>query len=183
VGRMVEKKAPLQLIMAYANIHQQRPDTELVMIGDGPLRAAAESLANSLALPVVFTGALPSEQVLQHLHQARVFCLPSITSANGDAEGLPISIIEALACGVPAVTSARGGVNEAVIDGHNGYTVPENDPDVMAERLLALLQNDAVAEQMSQQARHTVLEQFDLSACTSRLEAHYLASLNATTTS
>lgn len=108
VGRMVEKKAPLLMIRAYAEVRKQVPDAELVMIGTGPLLEDALQLAQELALPVDFMGARTSDEVLEQIHQARVFCLPSITAENGDAEGLPISILEAQACRVPAVTSANG---------------------------------------------------------------------------
>lgn len=140
VGRMVEKKAPLLMVRAYAEVRKQVPDAELVMIGTGPLLEDAKRLAQELDVPVEFLGARSSDEVLAQLHQARVFCLPSITAENGDAEGLPISILEAQACGVPVITSARGG-NEGIIKSGTGEFFPENDFDSAAALLKEYLGN------------------------------------------
>ncbi|MEJ0063693.1 MAG: glycosyltransferase [Alphaproteobacteria bacterium] len=64
--------------------------------------------------PLTFTGSMSSDDVKRQLDEARIFCLPSVTAKNGDAEGLPIVILEAQACGVPVVTSAKGGATEAL---------------------------------------------------------------------
>lgn len=152
VGRMVEKKAPLLLIQAFAQVVQSIPDAELVMVGDGPLKQQAERLAQDLGLTVNFTGALSSEQVLAQIHEARLFCLPSITAQNGDAEGLPISILEALACGVPIVTSASGAVNEAVLHENNGVCFKENDLEALSAGLYQLLSDDEIILKLSRSA-------------------------------
>lgn len=127
VGRMVEKKGPSILIQAFAAVRRQVPDAELVMIGDGPLLPACRSLAASLQVPVQFLAAVQNSRVQQEMRQTRVFCLPSITAANGDAEGLGMAILEAQAAGVPVVTSARGGAAEAIEDGVTGYAFAESD--------------------------------------------------------
>src|SRR5699024_5679577 len=112
VGRMVEKKAPQLLVRAFAQARKNVEDAELVMIGDGPLLEETRALAVHLGAPVTFLGTCPHSEVQKQLHQARVMCLPSVTAENGDAEGLPTVIVEAQACGVPVVTSARGGATE-----------------------------------------------------------------------
>lgn len=140
VGRMVEKKAPLLMIRAFAEVRRQIPDAELVMIGGGPLLEDARKLAQTLGVSVEFMGVQNSDCVFAQLHQARVFCLPSVTATNGDAEGLPISILEAQACGVPVVTSARGG-NEGITDQMTGIYVAENDLKGLTDALVALIQD------------------------------------------
>jgi glycosyltransferase involved in cell wall biosynthesis len=173
VGRMVEKKGPLILINAFAKIHAQSPDTELVMVGDGPLKDKAIQRAQQLHLNVTFTGALPSHEVRAQLQQARVFCLPSVTAANGDAEGLPIAILEAQSCGVPVITSARGAVQEAVLNRVNGYCVPENDTNQLAASLLELLSNENQLLEFSRAGiTHTQMK-FDINSCTQQLENLY----------
>jgi glycosyltransferase involved in cell wall biosynthesis len=77
-----------------------------------------------------------------------VFCLPSVTASNGDAEGLPTVLLEAQACGVPVVTSALGG-KEGVVDGVTGFIFPEKDVKALADRLGDLLGNDDLAARMS----------------------------------
>lgn len=149
VGRMVEKKAPLLLIRAFAKLKKQTPDAELVMIGDGPLKNDAQKLAQALAVEINFKGALTSEQVLEELHQAQVFCLPSITAENGDAEGLPISILEAQACGIPVVTTLHSGNPEGIQPNLTGFTVVENDIESLANALTQILSDKQLLQDMS----------------------------------
>lgn len=139
VGRLVEKKAPLVLLRAFAHLARVVPAARLVMIGDGPFRTAAGQLARDAALPVTFTRTLDPPQVSSYLAQTRVFCLPRATAANADAEGLPISLLEAQASGVPVVTTAHGGNPEAVDAGCSGFIVPEGDREALAARLICAL--------------------------------------------
>lgn len=173
VGRMVEKKGGEYLIRAFAKVRTQLPEAELVMVGDGRLRGRLESLAAELKVPVTFAGVLSSEQIRQQLHATRVFCSPSITADNGDAEGLPIVILEAQACGVPVVTSARGGAHEGIVHGVTGYGFEEKDIDSLSHYLLQLLRDDALAASMSRAARRNIEENFELKSCTSKLEELY----------
>lgn len=152
VGRMVEKKAPLLLIQAFAQVIQSIPDAELVMVGDGPLKQQAEFLAKELGVTVHFTGALSSDEVLAHIHEARLFCLPSITAENGDAEGLPISIVEAQACGVPVVTTLHSGNPEGIQHSSTGFAVPEMDISALANAIKQLLLDEKLLATMSQLA-------------------------------
>ena len=173
VGRMVEKKGGEYLVRAFAKVRAQLPAAELVMVGGGRLRPKLESLASELSVPVTFAGVLSSEQIKEHLHATRVFCSPSVTADNGDAEGLPIVILEAQACGVPVVTSARGGAQEGIVHGTTGYAFPEKDVDCLSEHLLQLLRDDRLAASMSRAARLNVEENFGLRSCTSKLEDLY----------
>ena len=123
---MVEKKGANILIEAFARVRKQIENAELVMVGDGPLLAEFKQLAQQLRVPVTFTGTLSSDQVKQQIDEARVFCLPSVTATNGDAEGFGLVLLEAQACGVPVVTSARGGATEGIKDGVTGCAFPES---------------------------------------------------------
>jgi len=172
VGRFVEKKGGEYLLHAFAKVREQAPEAELVMVGDGPLLGRLKNLAQELHVPVNFLGKLGSTQVIEQIHQARIFCLPSVTAQNGDAEGLPISLLEAQACGVPVVTSGRG-VDEAVLNGTTGYTFPERDVEALTEHLIELLRNDAVAERMSLAAPRFMAQSFDIRRCTQALEGLY----------
>ncbi len=178
-GRMVEKKAPLLLVRAFSNVKKRIPKAELVMVGDGPLLDETKALARSLGVDVDFMGAQKQEEVRSQLGKARVFCLPSVTAANGDAEGLPIAILEAAACGVPVVTSALGGADEGVVDGETGYCFDENDEVACASALCTILENDELAGMMSLRARAHVVEKFDITRCTERLNELYQSSLDA----
>ena len=173
VGRMVEKKGADILIKAFARIRQQVCDAELVVIGDGPLMTEHVKLAGSLNAPVTFMGAQSSDAVKRQIDEARVFCLPSITASNGDAEGLPMVLLEAQACGVPVVTSARGGATEGIIDHVTGFAFPERDAESLEDCLLRLLRDDGLVNRMSDAGRRHVTARFDLQRCTRELEEFY----------
>lgn len=170
VGRMVEKKAPLLLIRAFSEVRKNIPDAGLVMIGDGPLLKGARQLAQVLDVPVEFLGAQDTDAVLAQLHLARVLCLPSVTSENGDAEGFGLVILEAQACGVPAVTSALGGAAEGVLHRHTGYIFDEHDIHAMVQGLLTFISTDAALMTPSTAAMQYVQARFDVRDCSECLE-------------
>jgi glycosyltransferase involved in cell wall biosynthesis len=180
VGRLVEKKGATHLIEAFASVTRALPDAELVIVGDGPLRSQLDEQAHTIPAHISFLGALNSDQVKLQMDQARVFCLPSITANNGDAEGLPIVILEAQACGLPVVTSARGAVGEAVVKGESGFTFPERDSKRLARLLTSLLTDDALAETYSHSTRQYVASHFELTHSTTLLEQTYEAITRST---
>jgi glycosyltransferase involved in cell wall biosynthesis len=177
VGRLVEKKGGELLLRAFARVRHAVPAAELVMAGDGPLAARFREVATRERIPVQFLGSVSSVEIKRQIDAARVFCLPSITAANGDAEGLPISILEAQACGVPVVTSARGGVTEGIIPGATGFAFDEGDAATLAARLIELLSDDALATAMSVAGPRFIAEKFDIVSCTRGLEDLYDAQL------
>jgi glycosyltransferase involved in cell wall biosynthesis len=177
VGRMVEKKAPTLLIQAFAEARRSVPDAELVMIGDGPLLIEATTLAKDLGVPVSFMGACPSSIVVEQLHKARVFCLPSITAANGDAEGLPISLLEAQACGVPCITTREAGGEEA-LPSSGGLLVPAGSAQSLAAALAHALTDTDFMEAAPGHALKWVRDRLSLRENALALQAIYEATAN-----
>jgi glycosyltransferase involved in cell wall biosynthesis len=173
VGRLVEKKGCGYLLRAMEIVKARIPDAELTVVGDGPLRSDLERLSSGLGLSTRFLGALSPTLVKAEMDTARVFCLPSVTAANGDAEGLPIAILEAQACGIPVITSARGGATESIEDGKTGLTFPEGNVATLASGIATLLQDDTFAEAFARRAPRFVAERFDIRACTEELERLY----------
>jgi glycosyltransferase involved in cell wall biosynthesis len=173
VGRLVEKKGGEYLIRAFARTRAEVPSAELTFAGDGPLRSAMVRLAAELNVPVKFLGSLSSSNVKEQLDRARVLCLPSVTATNGDAEGFGIALLEAQACGVPVITSARGGAQEGIIDGITGFAFKEKDVGALSEHLTRVLRDDELAASMSGAARRFVEDRFDLRQCTRSLEQLY----------
>lgn len=172
VGRLVEKKGLEYLIRAFAEIQAQVSDAELVIIGDGPQRQPLQALARHLNVRADFRGVLPGEEIAKALSETRVFCLPGITAANGDAEGLPTVIVEAMSCGVPVVTSANGA-DEAVIDRQTGYIFPPRDGEAMVDHIVAILTDDTLAQSLAENARRHAAANFAIATCTTRLEGTY----------
>lgn len=175
VARLVEKKGTADLLRALAIVRRAAPDAELVIIGDGPLRAALRDLAARLGVSagVRFLGVQGHDETLRWLRRSRVLCLPSVTAPSGDQEGLGMVLLEAGACGRPVVGTRHGGIPEAVLDGSTGFLVPERDPAALAERLLALLGDPRLCERFGRAGRELVLERFNLRRQTDKLESLY----------
>jgi glycosyltransferase involved in cell wall biosynthesis len=173
VGRLVEKKGCEYLLRAMPAIRSQVPDAELTIVGDGPLRPALEALGRELGVNAIFKGVLSPAEVKNELDAARVFCLPSITAANGDAEGLAIVLLEAQAKGVPVVTSARGGRSEGIVHGETGFAFAERDTRELANALAKILSDDGLAESMAAAGPLLISQRFDINRCTEHLESYY----------
>ncbi|WP_323991547.1 glycosyltransferase [Nguyenibacter sp. L1] len=172
LGRLVEKKGCRFLIDAFHQVRAALPEARLIVAGDGPERALLEERA-ALIGNVTFTGAVPRERVIALMGEARVFCLPSVTARSGDAEGLPLVLLEAQASGVPVVTSARGGVTEGIADGETGFAFAEGDVATLRDRLLDVLTDDALADRMGAAGRRFVQKNHDIRICTNALEDLY----------
>jgi glycosyltransferase involved in cell wall biosynthesis len=175
VGRLVEKKGAGLLLQALAD--PRLAGAGAVIVGDGPLRAALQAQARELRVDARFTGALSHEQVLAEMATARVYCLPSVTAANGDAEGLNTTVMEAQAAGLPVVTSARASTTEGMRDGVTGIAFAEHDVPALAAALQRLLGDEALAQRMGDAGVRFVAEHFDLRHCTAALESLYDAAV------
>ncbi|MBV1824431.1 glycosyltransferase [Komagataeibacter oboediens] len=171
-GRLVEKKGCRYLIEAFRIVRDRLPAAKLIIAGDGPERPMLTRLAEGLD-GVSFYGRYSASEMQPLLEQARVFCLPSVTAANGDAEGMGLVLLEAQACGVPVVTSARGGATEGIVDGTTGFAFAEGDVAMLAARLLDLLRDDDLAARMSAAGPEFVARQHDLAHWAATLEKIY----------
>lgn len=173
VGRFVEKKAPQCTIEAFARISSRHPAARLEMVGDGPLLAACRTLAAALGVHdrVIFHGSRDHTFVHAAMARAAVFVQHSVTAPNGDTEGLPVAILEAMACGLPVVATLHAGIPEAVVEGDNGYLVPELDVQRMADAIDAVLSNAALRERMGRTARSRARAHFSAERQISRLRA------------
>ncbi len=137
VGRLVEKKGFEHLIRAM-RIAGDRSVFRARFIGDGPLRASLEALtvASGLSDRVEFLGWCSGGEVSRLMSEADLFVAPSVTAADGDMEGMPLVISEALATGLPVIGSRHSGIPEVVLDGENGLVVEERDVQGLASGLI-----------------------------------------------
>jgi len=131
---------------------------------DGPGRAALESLARELDLrdEVTFLGARPNVEVFQQMASARVIAAPSIVTPEGDMDGLPNVILEAMSMARPVVGSRISGISEVVIPGETGFLSDPGDAEQLAAKLGVLLEDLALAQALGRNARALVVEQFDV---------------------
>jgi colanic acid/amylovoran biosynthesis glycosyltransferase len=173
VAPLVEKKGCEYLIQAMAKLQAVMPEVELVIIGDGQLRAALEHSARSSLFKYKFLGVQPPEVIKHWMNLAKVFCAPSITTASGDSEGLPKVIIEAQAMGLPVVASVHGGIPEGVIHRKTGFLAAEGDSQALAKYILLLLINPQRWQSFSSNARKHINVQFNLNQQTRLLEDIY----------
>jgi colanic acid/amylovoran/stewartan biosynthesis glycosyltransferase WcaL/AmsK/CpsK len=175
VARLVEKKGIEYALQAVARVRQAHPNLQYHIVGDGPLRAALTKLAGLLGLQevAVFHGAKDSRFVQQRMAEADVFLLPSVTAADGDQEGTPVSLIEAQATGLPVLSTLHSGIPEVVLDGGSGFLVRERDVEGLADRLLYLIEHPEVCRTMGARGRQHVEEQFDLPKLNQDLVALY----------
>jgi colanic acid/amylovoran biosynthesis glycosyltransferase len=164
VARLVEKKGIEYALKAVARLRQSHPNLRYDIIGDGPLQPALTKLSGQLGLHevAVFHGAKDSRFVRQRIAEAHVFVLPSVTAADGDQEGTPVSLMEAQAAGLPVVSTLHSGIPEVVLDGASGFLVPERDVAVLADRLLYLVEHPKECQEMGARGRQRMQEQFDL---------------------
>jgi colanic acid/amylovoran biosynthesis glycosyltransferase len=173
VGRLVEKKGCEYLLRAMQLVQQVHRQCELTIIGDGPLRPSLEALARQLNICCRFRGTQPAEAIREALQKTQVFCVPSVTAANGDSEGLGMVFAEAQWMGVPVVSTTHGGIPEVVCNGNTGLLVPERDHEALADALCLLMDNRDVWQRLHRAAPRHIEQHFDLQTQTELLEEIY----------
>jgi glycosyltransferase involved in cell wall biosynthesis len=161
------------LLAAAARLCRAGRRFTLRILGDGPLRAELEAQVRSLGVGacVRFEGAADRAAVARALRGAAVFALPCVTR-NGGArhDGLPVALLEAMACALPVVTTPVGGIPE-VVSTENGVLVPPGDDAALALALAALLGDEALCRRLGATARATILERHEARAAAARLAA------------
>jgi colanic acid/amylovoran biosynthesis glycosyltransferase len=175
VARLVEKKGTEDLLRAFREVLRVIPTAQLVVVGDGPLEGTLRALSIELGVykSVDFRGTLPREQSIDAIRKGAVFCLPSVTGTNGDQEGLPQVILEAGALGRPVVATYHSGIPEGVAESDSAILVPERSPAQLADALIAVLSDFALAGKMGAFGRQFVVKNFDLKQQTKKLENLY----------
>ena len=173
VGRLVEKKGCEYLLRAMQLVQRAHPHCELTVIGDGPLRPSLEALAGQLRIRCQFRGAQPTAIVREALRTAKLFCVPSVTAANGDSEGFGMVFAEAQAMGIPVVSTIHGGIPEVVLNRVTGLLSPERDYESLASALSSLLSDEELWQNFHHAALERIEQYFDLATQTVLLETIY----------
>lgn len=164
VGRLVEKKGHEYAIRAIKKLIEADIDIEYVIIGDGPLRRYLEEVVLDLGIydEVVFTGEVTESELLKYYKESHILVLPSVTASSGDMEGIPMVIMEAMAMGMPIVSTFHSGIPELVQDGVTGYLVPERDVGKLADVMKTLIAESAQWKMMGEAGRNKVVNDFNL---------------------
>lgn len=175
VARLTEKKGTADLISAFSRISTEFVDTNLLIVGDGPLRGDLEKQVYELNLQhrVQFCGMLPADEVRKLVASSAVFALPSVTAANGDKEGLPIALLEAMSLGTPVVSTRHSGIPEAVVDNSVGILSAEHDVLALSNSLREFLTDPHAAREIGANAAELVRQRFNIAKQTALLEEIY----------
>lgn len=141
VGRLAEKKGVQYLLPAFANLHERRPDIRLTIGGDGPMLGELKDQADKLRIgdAVEFPGFVSGDTKQSLIASADVYAVPSIITRSGDAEGLPVSLMEGLSHGRICVATFESGADDILTDGKDGFLIPEKDVDTLEQALEKVL--------------------------------------------
>jgi glycosyltransferase involved in cell wall biosynthesis len=163
VARLVEKKGIGVLIAACRELKERGRSFRCDVIGEGRLRPALEALIrqHQLGEVVQLRGAATHEVVREHYRAAHAFVLPCVVAEDGDRDGLPVSLLEAMACGLAVVTTPVTGIPEVLRDGENGLLVPPGDPAALADAIARLMDDPALAHRLGAKARPVIAAGFD----------------------
>ncbi len=167
VGRLVEKKGYPVLLDALARAIAAGHMVSLTIVGTGAERRRVEDLTQDLGLgaSVQMAGALTQQQVALALGEADAFVQASVVLADGDRDGIPNALLEAMAAGLPVVASSVGGIPEVVTDGVTGLLVPSGDPGALAAALGRLTRDPGLRARLGDRARAHALASLDRVAC------------------
>jgi colanic acid/amylovoran biosynthesis glycosyltransferase len=182
IARLTEKKGHKYLIESFSNIVKVRPNTELLIIGEGRLKDMLQKQISDLNLQdkAKILDFISFRDVADILYNHHIFCLPSITAANGDQEGIPNVLKEACATGMPVVSTYHAGIPLLIKDGKNGFLVKEKDTAQLTDRLLFLVDHPEIWESMGQWGRNHVEENFERFKQAKKVEKLYSDVLKST---
>jgi glycosyltransferase involved in cell wall biosynthesis len=174
-GRFVEKKGFELGIEAFCRATKDHKRAQLRIIGDGRLRKRLQKKVKDLKMEenVRFLGFLPNRLVLQEMDEASLLLSPSLTTKDGDKEGMPNVIKEAMAAGLPVISTLHGGIPEIVEDGVSGFLVKERDIEGLSDRLSLLLSDPDMRRRMGQRGREIAYRRLDIHQQVRRLEEIY----------
>ena len=175
VGRLVEKKGIEFGLKAVANLAARGLTLRYEIVGDGPLRGRLEALARELGIAdrVHFHGALIHDDVVRKMKSCDVLLAPSVTDAQGEQEGIPVTLMEAMASGVPVVSSRHSGIPELVEDGVSGLLAGERDVGELGLALATLLNSPERRRKVGAAARKRVVADFNTKKLNRRLDQYY----------
>ncbi|WP_254813822.1 glycosyltransferase family 4 protein [Rhodovulum sp. ES.010] len=183
-GRLVEKKGFPVLIRACEILKGRGVDFTCTIGGSGPDEAAlrAQIAAAGLGDRITLTGtALKQEDIPAFMETGDVFCLPCVWASDNDVDGLPQMLMEAMACGLPAVSTRLVGIPDLVRHEETGLLVESGDAEGLAEALMRLERDPALADRLAEASHAHLLETFDLRTCLEPLLSLYRAALEART--
>ena len=156
VGSLFELKGIRHLITAIARVAKEKPETRLRIVGEGPQKAVIEEMIRNCKLQknVTIEGIIPHNRIVSYYQRCSFLCFPSQGEPFGKA------VIEAMACAKPVIATDIGGPRETLLNGETGFLVPLGQQKILAEKMLALLEDDTLRKKMGRNARRVALERY-----------------------
>lgn len=156
VGYLDEFKGIFELVNAFKVINSENNNVKLMMVGTGPKLQDLLNILTKMSIncEVIFTGRVEPQKIHKYYQAADIFVLPSYT------EGLPVSVLEAMACGLPVVATNVGGIPEIITDGLNGFLVPSKNEKELIKKLIVLINNEKLREQFTNNSLKKIKGEF-----------------------
>jgi glycosyltransferase involved in cell wall biosynthesis len=170
-GTLYEVKGQTVLIEACRVLHERGVSFECHLIGEGPMREELQHQADEDGISdyVVFHGRQTRQQIADRLRDSDVLAAPSVPTAEGRREGIPVVLMEAMASGLPVVASRISGIPELVEHDKTGLLIPPRDPNALADALERLSQDEELRAHLGNAGRERVVEEFDVDRNAGRL--------------
>lgn len=171
VARLVEKKGLELGIRAFARLHREKPNVRYTIVGDGPLLGELKNVARQEKVEqfVTFKGALPENELIPLLQSSQFMLCPSLKAADGDIEGVPVAIMEALACELAVVATDHSGIGELIEHGVTGMLSNERDLDDIYGCLRSIADDPESANRLGRNGREGVCRKHDINLLNNRL--------------
>ncbi len=174
VGRLVETKGFLTLLQSFSLLKERKIPFQSVIVGEGPLHSLLEGEIRKRDLQEVhLAGSLSRNELYGYYKKASLLVVPSEVAPNGDRDGIPNVLTEAMAVGVPVIATEVSGIPEVVSSGSNGLLVPEKDPLSLAEAIASVLKDPRVLDRLGEAAHQTILERFEAGVHLGKLAEHF----------
>ncbi len=182
LGRLIEKKGFEDLIDACEILKKKNISLKCTIAGDGPLEESLKRRIKSLDLDneVHVTGkALLQEELADFMHQGDIFAQPCVWSKDNDVDGTPRTLMEAMACGLPSISTRIAGIPDIIIDGESGLLVEPNDPESLAQAIQKIVEEPGLADKLSSGGRKQIEKGFMLPECVNPLVDRFRSVLHS----
>jgi colanic acid/amylovoran biosynthesis glycosyltransferase len=179
--RLIEKKGLRTSLLAFSKFAARHPQSSFTIAGEGPLRSELEAQAGALGIDekVSFPGFVSQAQLRELFRHSHIFLHPSERGADGNQEGVPNSMLEAMASGLPVFATEHGGIPEAIEHGKSGILVKEGDHDALARTLLEAAMSPDALTTIARGGAESVRQKFEQSAQTRKLEDYYFEAMGS----
>ena len=179
--RLIEKKGITTSLRAFAKFSARFPKSTITIAGEGPMLDELQAIATELkiASQTTFTGLVSQEKLREVFYQSQIFLHPSETGRDGNQEGVPNSMLEAMASGLPVFATEHGGIPEAIENGASGVLVPERDHEALAQALFDATEDRHLLSQLARGGAEAVAQKFDRQTQVRKLEDLYLETMGS----